>query len=72
MKIKGRIVLHSQEGGYVSPAITIEPPLVGEYLEPRYFDGIFEKLCGKELRDVPGYDPKLDCGEYEITIKKVK
>ena len=71
MKIIGRIILEEQEGGYCAPAMRIEPP-VGTYLEPRYLHEVFESMSGKKLNEVNDFEPELDCGLYEITIKRRK
>ena len=71
IRIISRVILIEQEGGYAGPQIQLQPEC-GEYVEPKYLDYYFEELCGKELRDVEGYEPKLDCGIYDITIKKIE
>jgi len=70
-KHTGRVVLIEQEGGYAAPIIKLVPN-IGNYIQPQDMDEVFENLCGKKLEDLHWkHHGVLDCGLFEITIKRI-
>ena len=63
--ILGEVILEEQEGGYLRPSIEIRQKTAILYL-----DEVFEQISGKRLNEVPGYEPKLNCGKFKITIER--